>query len=71
MSFPRRKSMTREVADSTLVDFQSRWTELELPPAVREVLGAAPLVQDAGDAAELLDWALGRAREKRIGHWQS
>lgn len=52
--------MTREVADSTLVDFQAAWTELELPPSVRELLSAAPLVQVPETRPQLLDWALGR-----------
>jgi len=29
----------------SVVDFQSCWAELDLPAAVQEVLGAAPLVQ--------------------------
>jgi hypothetical protein len=45
---------------SALVDFQSCWTELDLPPHVREVLAAAPLVQTPESRTQLLDWSLGR-----------
>ena len=44
-----------------VVDFQAGWMDLELPPAVREVLGAARLVQTPETRADLLDWALGRS----------
>jgi hypothetical protein len=43
-----------------VVDFQAAWMDLELPAAVREVLGAARLVQTPETRADLLDWALGR-----------
>ena len=52
--------MATEVADGTVVDFQSGWAELELPAAVHEVLSAAPLVQTPETRPQLLDWALGR-----------
>lgn len=47
------------VAPRTL-DFQSNWSDLDLPPHVREVLAAAPLVQSPENRNQLLDWALGR-----------
>ena len=43
-----------------LVDFQACWADLDLPPAVREVLSGAPLVQVPETRQDLLDWALGR-----------
>src|ERR1035438_9398281 len=56
-----RKLMTPEAAKDIFVDFQASWAELELPPAVREVLSAAPLVQSPETRAQLMDWALGRS----------
>src|ERR1035438_10664201 len=44
-----------------VVDFQAAWAELELPATVKEVLGAAPLVQAPETRTQLLDWALGRS----------
>ena len=44
-----------------VVDFQAAWMDLDLPGAVREVLGAAKLVRTPETRADLLDWALGRA----------
>ena len=52
--------MTTATALGSVVDFQSCWAELDLPAAVREVLGAAPLVQAPETRTQLLDWALGR-----------
>ena len=52
--------MTTASTGSTLVDFQSCWPELELPAAVREVLGGAPLFKTPENRQDLLDWALGR-----------
>jgi hypothetical protein len=43
------------------VDFQSCWPELDLPPHVREVLSAAPLIQAPETRLQLMDWALGRS----------
>jgi hypothetical protein len=43
-----------------VVDFQAAWSDLDLPPAVREVLGSARLVRTPEKRADLLDWALGR-----------
>ena len=63
--------MATEVADGTVVDFQSGWAELELPAAVHEVLSAAPLVQTPETRPQLLDWALGRttgATDWRLGN---
>ncbi len=63
--------MATEVADGTVVDFQAMWTELDLPPAVREVLSAAPLMQTPETRPQLLDWALGRttgATDWRLGN---
>jgi hypothetical protein len=54
------KTMASEAVLGTLVDFQACWTELDLPAQVREVLGAAPLVQTPETRQQLLDWALGR-----------
>ena len=44
-----------------VVDFQAGWAEMDLPAHVREVLGAAPLVQTPETRPQLLDWALGRS----------
>ncbi len=44
-----------------VVDFQAAWMDLDLPAAVREVLGAAQAVQTPETRADLLDWALGRS----------
>lgn len=44
----------------SVVDFQACWAEMDLPPHVREVLGAAPLIQTPENRIQLLDWALGR-----------
>ena len=52
--------MTTAAALGSVVDFQSGWAELDLPAAVCEVLGAAPLVQSPETRTQLLDWALGR-----------
>ena len=52
--------MTVAVDSKAAVDFQAAWTELDLPIHVREVLGAAPLVQVPENRQQLLDWALGR-----------
>ena len=49
------------VSSERLVDFQSCWSEMELPAHVREVLSAAPLVQAPENRPQLLDWALGRS----------
>lgn len=48
-------------ASEPLVDFQSAWAEMDLPPHVRQVLTTAPLVQVPEDRHQLLDWSLGRA----------
>jgi hypothetical protein len=53
--------MTIAAAAGAFVDFQACWAELDLPAHVREVLGAAPLVQAPESRQQLLDWALGRA----------
>ena len=53
--------MNTEEVSGTFVDFQASWAEMELPEAVREVLGAAPLVQTPETRQQLMDWALGRA----------
>ena len=53
--------MTSEATHGTLVDFQACWTDFDLPVHVREVLGAAPLVQAPETRQQLMDWALGRA----------
>ena len=52
--------MTVAVDSKTVVDFQACWAEMDLPAHVREVLGAAPLVQIPENRPQLLDWALGR-----------
>lgn len=49
------------VAAPAFIDFQTSWSELDLPAHVREVLSAAPLVQTPEDRPQLLDWALGRS----------
>ena len=51
--------MATEVADGTVVDFQAMWSELDLPPAVREVLSAAPLMQtpETGRNCSIGRWA--------------
>ncbi len=53
--------MTIAAASEPLVDFQSSWSAMDLPPHVRDVLAAAPLVQVPEDRHQLLDWSLGRA----------
>ena len=53
--------MTTEAAEGSFVDLQTGWADLDLPAHVREVLGAAPLVQIPENRLQLLDWALGRA----------
>ena len=53
--------MDPAIAREPFVDFQSNWAEVDLPAHVREVLGAAPLVQTPENRPQLLDWALGRA----------
>jgi len=63
--------MATEIAGSAWVDFQAVWMDLDLPPAVREVLSAAPLVQTPETRPQLLDWALGRttgATDWRLGN---
>ncbi len=52
---------SERVETERAVDFQSCWAELELPPHVRDVLSAAPLVQAPETRQQLLDWALGRS----------
>ena len=52
--------MTTASMGPALVDFQACWADLDLPPAVREVLSGAPLVQVPETRQDLLDWALGR-----------
>src|SRR3974390_1043734 len=47
--------------ERVFIDFQSCWAELDLPPNVREVLSAAPLIQTPETRQQLLDWALGRS----------
>src|SRR6185437_9563800 len=56
----RDQIMTVATETRSVVDFQSAWAELDLPPHVREVLSAAPLVQVPETRPQLLDWALGR-----------
>jgi len=46
--------------NGTFVDFQTNWAEMDLPESVKEVLGAAPLVQTPETRQQLMDWALGR-----------
>jgi len=53
--------MTTAGGVEAVVDFQACWAEFELPPHVREVLSAAPLVQTPETRSQLLDWALGRS----------
>lgn len=56
---------------STLIDFQTCWSELELPAHALEVLSAAPLVQTPETRLQLLDWSLGRtsgATDWRLGN---
>jgi hypothetical protein len=53
--------MTAAADSVALVDFQACWSDMDLPAHVREVLGAAPLVQTPENRPQLLDWALGRA----------
>jgi hypothetical protein len=53
--------MTTLAAAGSFVDLQTNWSELDLPAHVREVLGAARLVQIPETRLQLLDWALGRA----------
>jgi hypothetical protein len=43
------------------IDFQSCWQDLDLPEHVREVLGAATLIQVPETRLQLLDWSLGRS----------
>ncbi|MGC9157882.1 MAG: DUF4914 family protein [Terracidiphilus sp.] len=52
--------MAIEAERGAFVDFQTCWNDLELPVHVREVLGAAPLVQAPETREQLMDWALGR-----------
>jgi hypothetical protein len=52
--------VTVAVDSKAVVDFQACWAEMDLPAHVREVLGAAPLVQMPENRPQLLDWALGR-----------
>ena len=52
--------MTVAAETGSVIDFQSAWTELDLPIHVREVLAAAPLMQVPENRPQLLDWALGR-----------
>src|ERR1035441_6109057 len=63
--------MTTAAPSRTLVDFQACWAEMDLPPHVREVLAASPLVQTPENRPQLLDWALGRptgATDWRLGN---
>jgi hypothetical protein len=53
--------MASAAASQSVIDFQSGWIDLDLPPHVREVLAAAPLVQSPENRSQLLDWALGRS----------
>ncbi len=53
--------MTPLAAAGSFVDLQTSWSDLDLPAHVREVLGAARLVQIPETRLQLLDWALGRA----------
>ena len=53
--------MATAPSETVFVDFQSCWPELELPPHVREVLSAAPLIQAPETRLQLMDWALGRS----------
>jgi len=53
--------MATAAASQSFIDFQSGWADLDLPPHVREVLAAAPLVQTPENRPQLLDWALGRS----------
>ena len=52
--------MITATGNSEFVDIQTNWSELDLPPHVLEVLGAAPLVQAPENRQQLLDWSLGR-----------
>jgi hypothetical protein len=52
--------MPLSISSELYVDFQACWAEMDLPEHVREVLGAAPLVQTPEKRTQLLDWALGR-----------
>lgn len=52
--------MATAAQSQTFLDFQSCWADLDLPPHVRQVLSAAPLVQTPETRTQLLDWALGR-----------
>src|SRR5579859_495779 len=52
--------MSVSVSNERVLDFQSCWSEMDLPPHVLEVLAAAPLVQVPENRPQLLDWALGR-----------
>jgi hypothetical protein len=52
---------TATQGERVVIDFQSCWAELNLPPNVREVLSAAPLIQMPETRQQLMDWALGRS----------
>ena len=52
---------TATQGERVIIDFQSNWAELNLPPSVREVLSAAPLIQTPETRQQLMDWALGRS----------
>ena len=54
------ETVAAESVSSRVLDFQSSWAELDLPPQVREALAAAPLVQTPENRTQLLDWSLGR-----------
>ena len=62
-----RSILTVAAEIKSVVDFQAAWAELDLPAHVREVLAAAPLMQVPENRPQLLDWALGRPRARRIG----
>lgn len=54
------ETVAAESVANRVLDFQSSWAELDLPPQVREVLAAAPLVQTPENRTQILDWSLGR-----------
>ena len=52
--------MTQLLEAPALLNFQTEWSRLNLPPHVIEVLSGAPSIQVPESRADLLDWALGR-----------
>ena len=58
---PNEPAARERAGEASVVDFQACWAEMDLPPHVREVLSAAPLVQTPENRSQLLDWALGRS----------